>query len=90
MDYYKDLDSKDFNSDDDYLAERVQRGMAAGYTFMECYDHWLEDLRKALHEASDAIRANRKHKVQEEEQTLEESLAELSKKIKKDLDTEWL
>ena len=32
MDYYKDLKRDDFASDDDYLVERVQRGLAAGFT----------------------------------------------------------
>jgi len=36
MDYYKDLKRQHFASDDDYLLERVKRGLAAGFTFTQC------------------------------------------------------
>jgi len=39
MDYYKDLKRDDFASANDYLAERVQRGVTAGFTFQQCYHH---------------------------------------------------
>ena len=48
MDYYKDLKRDDFASDDDYLFERVKRGVAAGFTFPQCYHHHLIDLALAL------------------------------------------
>ena len=47
-DYYKDLKRDNFSSDEAYLKERVKRGLAAGYTFRQCFDHWLEDFGKAL------------------------------------------
>ena len=47
MDYYKDIKRNDFNSDEDYLAERVKKGMAAGYTFLQCYNHFLQDFKRA-------------------------------------------
>jgi len=48
MDYHKDLKREDFASDDDYLAERVKRGLAAGFTFQQCRHHHLIDLGLAL------------------------------------------
>jgi len=48
MDYYKDLKRDDFVSDDDYLAERVQRGLAAGFTFLQCRYHHFIDFSLAL------------------------------------------
>ena len=48
MDYYKDLKRQDFASDDEYLAERVKRGLAAGFTFQQCRHHHLIDLALAL------------------------------------------
>ena len=48
MDYYKDLKRDNFTSDDEYLAERVQRGLAAGFTFQQCRHHHLIDLALAL------------------------------------------
>ena len=48
MDYYQDLKRDDFASDDDYLVERVQRGVAAGFMFPQCYHHHLIDLGLAL------------------------------------------
>jgi len=47
MDYYKDLKRDDFTSDDEYLAERVKRGLAAGFTFQQCRYHHLIDLALA-------------------------------------------
>ena len=51
--YYIDLKRSDFASDDKYLEERVRRGLAAGYTFKQCYEHWLADFKQALDNASD-------------------------------------
>ena len=48
MDYYQDLNREEFASDDEYLAERVQRGLAAGFTFLQCRHHHLIDLALAL------------------------------------------
>ena len=48
MDYYQDLKRDDFASDDEYLAERVKRGLAAGFTFQQCRHHHLIDLALAL------------------------------------------
>ena len=48
MDYYQDLKRDDFTSDDEYLAERVQRGLAAGFTFQQCRHRHLIDLALAL------------------------------------------
>ena len=53
--YYIDLKRSDFASDEDYLAERVRRGLAAGYTFKQCYEHWLADFEQALYKASDNV-----------------------------------
>lgn len=52
-DYCKNLKVSDFPSWDDYLEERVKRGLAAGYNFNECYGHWLEEFFKLLCDASD-------------------------------------
>jgi len=48
MDYYKDLKREDFASDDEYLFERVKRGLAAGFTFRQCRHHQFIDLSLAL------------------------------------------
>jgi len=48
MEYYKDLMRDDFASVNDYLAERVQRGLAAGFTFQQCYHHHLIDFSLTL------------------------------------------
>jgi len=37
-----------FASDDEYLAERVKRGLTAGFTFQQCRHHHLIDLALAL------------------------------------------
>jgi len=50
--YYKDLKRADFESDEKYLEERVKRGMQAGYTFQQCFEHWLDDFKQALDNAS--------------------------------------
>jgi len=42
MDYYKDLKREDFASDEDYLVERVKRGLAAGFTFRQCRHHLID------------------------------------------------
>ena len=47
-DYYKDLKRDDFKSDETYLEARVRHGPEAGYTFYECYEHWLDDFKNAL------------------------------------------
>ena len=52
-DYYKELRQSDFPSWDDYMLERIKRGLAAGYTFEECYSHWLDDFSETLHRLSD-------------------------------------
>ena len=52
-DYYKTLHQSDFPSWEDYMLERVKRGLEAGYTFQECYEHWLEDFSITLHQLSD-------------------------------------
>jgi len=51
--YYIDLKRDDFTSDEDYLEERVKRGMQAGYTFQQCFEHWLDDFKQALDIASE-------------------------------------
>jgi len=48
MDFYKDLKREDFAPDNEYLAERVKRGLAAGFTFQQCRHHHLIDLGLAL------------------------------------------
>jgi len=48
MEYYKDLKREDFASDDVYLFELVKRGLAAGFTFQQCYHHHLIDFSLAL------------------------------------------
>ena len=48
MDYYQDLNRDDFASTEDYLAERVKRGLAKGFTFQQCRDHHLIDFALAL------------------------------------------
>jgi len=48
MDYYKDLKREDFASVDDYLLERVKRGLAAGFTFQQCRHHHFIDFSLAL------------------------------------------
>ena len=51
--YYIDLKRSDFESDDKYLEARVRRGLEAGYTFQQCFEHWLEDFKQALDNASE-------------------------------------
>ena len=48
MDYYKDLKSDDFASNNDYFVERFKRGLAAGFTFKQCQYHHLIDFGLAL------------------------------------------
>jgi len=48
MDYYQDLKRDDFATVDEYLFERVKRGLAAGFTFQQCYHHHLIDFALAL------------------------------------------
>ena len=47
-DYCKNLKRDDFESDEEYLKARVTRGREAGYSFRECYEHWLDEFRDAL------------------------------------------
>ena len=51
--YYIDLNRDDFASEEKYLEERVKRGLAAGYTFQQCFEHWLEDFKQILDNASE-------------------------------------
>ena len=51
--YYIDLKRSDFETDDKYLEERVRRDLAAGYTFQQCFEHWLVDFAQALDNASE-------------------------------------
>ena len=48
MDYYQDLNRDDFPSADAYLAERIKRGLAAGFTFHQCRQHHVIDFGLAL------------------------------------------
>jgi len=48
MDYFKDLKREDFASVDDYLLERVNSGLAAGFTFQKCRSHHLIDFSLAF------------------------------------------
>ena len=48
MDYYKDLKREDFISDNDYLYARINRGLAARFTFQQCATHHLIDFSLAL------------------------------------------
>ena len=52
-DYYKNLRQHDFPSWDEYMLTRIKRGLEKGYTFQECYEHWLEDFSNTLHQLSD-------------------------------------
>lgn len=54
-DYYKNLRQHDFPSWEDYMLTRIKRGLEEGYTFQECYEHWLEDFSKTLHQLSDEL-----------------------------------
>jgi len=58
--YYIDLKRDDFASDVDYLEARVKRGMQAGYTLQQCYEHWLKDFKQALYNASEQQQPNDK------------------------------
>lgn len=50
--YYKDLKPSNFTSDVEYLEERVKWGLQVGYTFQECFSHWIEDFGQRLQNAS--------------------------------------
>ena len=52
----------DFPFSDDYLLERVKKGMELGYTFNQCCEHWLKDFEIALY--------NTKIEVPEEEEVI--------------------
>ena len=52
MDYHKDLNVSDFPSWEDYIEERVKRGLAAGYTFSECRQHWFDDFFMVLNKVT--------------------------------------
>jgi len=43
MDYYKDLKGEDFALEKAYLLQRVNPGLAAGFTFKQCRFHHLID-----------------------------------------------
>ena len=58
--YYKDLKRSDFDSDEKYLEERVKRGLQPGYIFQQCFEHWLEDFKQALYNASSQDQTNNK------------------------------
>ena len=58
--YYKDLKRSDFDSDEKYLEERVKRGLQAGYTFQQCFEHWLKNFKQALYNASNQEQTNDK------------------------------
>ena len=47
-DYCKNLKRDDYETDEEYLKARVTRGRKAGYTFRECYEHWLDEFKNAL------------------------------------------
>ena len=51
--YYADLNRDDFETDDEFLYARVKKGLEVGYTFDQCFAHWLQDLADAL-ECSEA------------------------------------
>ena len=65
--YYIDLKRSDFATDEKYLEERVRRGLAAGYTFEECFEHWLADFKQALYEASDNASNNASEQQQQQQ-----------------------
>jgi len=52
-DYYKTLSRADFPTWEEYMVERVKRGLAAGYTFQECYQHWLDEFEATLYRLTD-------------------------------------
>jgi len=58
--YYIDLKRADFETDEKYLEGRVKRGLQAGYTFQQCFEHWLEDFKQALDNASSQEQPNDK------------------------------
>ena len=51
--YYADVNRNDFASDDEFMLARVKKGLAVGYSFDQCFAHWLQDLADAL-ECSEA------------------------------------
>ena len=51
--YCADLNRDDFETDDDFLYAPVKKGLEAGYSFDQCFAHWLHDLADAL-ECSEA------------------------------------
>ena len=51
--YYADLNRDDFETDEEFLYARVKKGLEVGYTFDQCFAHWLQDLADAL-ECSEA------------------------------------
>jgi len=63
--YYIDLKRSDFTSDEKYLEERVRRGLEAGYTFQQCFEHWLDDFKQALYNASDNASDNASEQQQQ-------------------------
>ena len=57
--FIKKISLDDFPFSDDYLLERVKKGIGLGYTFKQCCEHWLKDFEIALY--------NTKIEVPEEE-----------------------
>lgn len=49
----QDPSRADFPTWEDYMLERVKRGLAAGYTFQECYQHWLDEFEATLYRLTD-------------------------------------
>ena len=61
--YYQDLKREAFSSDLDNFKARVRRGLAAGYTFEQCQEHWWEDLAAALDLTSEEYQACKRKAV---------------------------
>ena len=60
--FIKKISLDDFPFSDDYLLERVKKGMELGYTFNQCCEHWLKDFAIVLY--------NTKIEVPEEEEVI--------------------
>ena len=48
MEYYRDLNSDDFPTETAYNAERIKRGLAAGFTYRQIGLHRIIELGLAL------------------------------------------
>ena len=46
--YYAGVNREDFTSDDQFMLARVKKGLDAGYSFDQCFAHYLQDLADAL------------------------------------------